>query len=140
MAKKPLKKKKQVDPLISLKYIAYCRAFTPPGEDTSREEFVEFAKFFLCKQTRRLWKDPIWDDYTEEEILIEYFAHLFSTNAQAKSEFEVKAFSGSDIYGEDVFEWLDRMVKENQEDMAKKLDALPEKVSFSPETNVDKEE
>lgn len=130
MANQP--KKKEHDPLKALKYRAYCRALTPPGEDTTMEDFVTFAKFYLCRVTRRLWKDPLWESYTEEEILIEYYAHLFATDKGARAEFEVRHLSASDIYGEDIFEWLDRKVAENQEETKRILDAMPDKVSYKP--------
>lgn len=134
------KKPKPKDPLTALKYRGYVRAITVPGEETTLEDFVSFAKFFLCKQTRRLWKDPIWDSYTDEEILIEYFAHLFFTDKSARTEFEVNAFSGTDTYGEDIYDWLDRKIAENQAEREKKLDEMPDKVSFSPDSNKDQEE
>lgn len=138
MAKKP--KKKRNDPLVPLKYRGYCWAHTPPGDDTSMEDFVLFAKFFLCRQTKRLWKDPVWESYSEEEILVEYFAHLFAADKSAKTEFEISEFSGTDVYGEDIYDWLDRKVVENQAEMKKKQEELPEKISFSPEDNKDNEE
>jgi hypothetical protein len=133
-------KKKEPDPFESLKYRGYCWAFTEPGERYTLEEFINFAKFFLCKQTKTLWKDPIWDRYTDEEILVEYFAHLFSMDKNAKLDFEVYAFSGSDVYGEDIYSWLDRKIEENQAETAKKMEEMPDKVSFSPEKNRDREE
>lgn len=133
-------KTKKHDPLENLKYRGYCWAFTPPGEGSNLDDFVSFAKFFLCKHTKKLWKDPVWEDYTDEEILVEYFAHLFSMDQAARTQFEVYAFSGSDMYGEDIYAWLDRKVAENQEEHEKKLKEMPDKVSFSPETNKDLEE
>lgn len=133
-------KKKEFDRLQNLKFKGYCWANTPPGEDTTLEDLVSFAKFYLCKELSRLWKDEIWNDYTDEEILIEYFAHLFSKDKTAKQEFEVELNAGEDVYGEDVYDWLDRMIAKNQEEMREKLDKLPEKISFSPERNEDKEE
>lgn len=136
MAKKP---KKKNDPLQPLKVRGYARALTLPGEDSTLEDFTTFAKFFLCRQTHRLFKDPIWDEYTDEEILIEYFAHLYTIDKTARSDFEVQAFSGEAMYGEDVYDWLDRMIAKNQEEREKKLDEMPDKVSFSPEANKDEE-
>lgn len=137
---KPEAKKKERDPLLSLKYKGYCRAHTPPGDRTSYEDLLSFAKFFLCKHSHRLWKDPVWDQYTDEEILVEYFAHLFANNKEMKADFEVAINAGTEMYGEDIYGWLDRMVAENQAEMSKKAEELPEKISFSPETNKDIEE
>lgn len=140
MEKSKNPKKKEHDPLESLKFKGYCWAQTPPGDDTTIPDLVTFAKFFLCKMANRLWKDPIWEQYTDEEILIEYFAHLFSKDDVARKEFEVQINAGEKLYGEDIYEWLDQKIKTNQEEMETKLDELPEKVSFSPGKNEDKEE
>lgn len=140
MNPKPSPKKRPPDPLKSIKYKGYCLAHTPPGENFGMEDLVNFAKFFLCSKVNRLWKDAIWKEYTDEEILIEYFAHLFATNVGERREFEVSIDAGASIYGEDIFEWLDRKVKENQQEMKKKLEEMPEKISFSPESGKDKEE
>jgi hypothetical protein len=134
------KKKKQFDPLTSLKYKGYCWSQTPPGDETTFEDFATFAKFFLCRHARRLWKDPIWDSYTNEEIMIEYFAHLFAKDEAARKEFEVQIDAGTALYGEDIFDWLDRKVRENWEENKKKFEEMPDKVTFSPETGKDIEE
>lgn len=133
-------KKQLHDPLKSIKYKGYCWSQTPPGDETSMEDLISFAKFFLCKHAKLLWKDPVWDSYTDEEILIEYFAHLFAKDEIARKDFEVSIDAGTQIYGEDIFEWLDRKVKENQEETKKKLEELPDRVSFSPSKSEDKEE
>jgi hypothetical protein len=134
------KPNKARDPLIGLKYKGYCWAHTPPGENVKFDDLVSFAKFFLCKQSHRLWKDSIWEEYTDEEILIEYFAYLFAMDEVERKKFEVSIDAGTEIYGEDIFDWLDRKVKENQEEMKAKLEEMPEKVSFSPDSGKDQEE
>lgn len=129
-------KKKAPDPLFALKYRAYCRSQTPPGDKMSFEDMVNFAKFYLCHKTNRLWKDPLWDVYTQEEILIEYFSLLFEKDESAKEEFEAQLGAG-DLAYEDFFEWADRKVKENQEEMKQKAEEMPERISFSPESGED---
>lgn len=139
-SKKPPQKKKEFDRLRNLKFKGYCRSFTAPGDEMSLDDLVIFAKFFLCRKSRRLWKDPIWEDYTDEEILIEYFAHLYAEDKTAKEEFEMDLNHEEGIVDEDAYEWLERKVKENQEELKKKIEELPEKISFSPEKNRDTEE
>lgn len=140
MEKSKQPKKQESDPLQALKFKGYCWAQTAPGDDTTITDLTTFAKFYLCKHSNRLWKDPIWEEYTDEEILIEYFAHLFSKDQSARTEFETQINAGSQLYGEDVYEWLDKMVKQNQEETQQKLEDLPTKVSFVPGKNEDKEE
>ncbi len=125
---------KPVDKLINIKWLGYVRSQTPPGEDITMRELVLLAKFFLCQHSHRLWKDPIWDTYTDEEILVEYYSYLFAKDEKFRSEFEATINAGTEIYGEDIYEWLDRKVRENQEEMKKKLEEMPDKVSFSPDT------
>ena len=120
------------DPLKPLKYKGYCRSMTPPGENMTLDDLTTFAKFFLCKHAAKLWKDPIWEDYTDEEILVEYFSHLFVNNSDAKSQFEAQINAGTELYGEDIYDWLDRMVEQNQKEMKEQLESLPDKVSFTP--------
>jgi len=126
------KSKKQVrDSLRSLKFLGYCRSQTPPGEGMTFEDMVNFAKFFLCNKTNTLWKSEVWNTYTQEEILIEYFSLRFNADEEARQEFETQMGMGEEDHTE-VYDWLDRMVKENQEEMENKLENLPDKVSFSP--------
>lgn len=138
-SKKP-PQKKEPDRLRNLKFKGYCWANTPPGDETSLSDLITFAKFYLCRKARRLSKDPIWDEYTDEEILIEYFAHLYTEDKTAKEEFELSLNHEEGIVDEDAYSWLDKMVAQNQEEMKKKAEELPEKISFSPEKNEDREE
>lgn len=132
-------KKKEFDRLKSLKFKGYCWAHTPPGEDTSLDDLISFAKFYLCRKSQTLWKDSIWDDYTDEEILIEYFAHLFTEDKKSKEEFEL-TLNNDGMIDEETYDWFDRMIAKNQQEMKAKLKELPEKISFSPDKNEDKEE
>lgn len=140
MAKSKNPPKKEHDPLRSLKFKGYCWAHTAPGENTTITDLTNFAKFYLCKHAHRLWKDPIWDQYTDEEILIEYFGHLFSKDEVTRKEFEAEINAGTEVYGDDIYDWLDKKIAENQKEMKKKLDEMPDRVSFSPDKNEDIEE
>lgn len=137
---KASKNQKENDPLVSLKYKGYCRSNTAPGEELTLEDLTNYAKFILCKHSKRLMKDPIWDEYTDEEILVEYYAHLYSNNEEMRKEFEAQINAGSQVYGEDIYEWLEAQDKKLKEEHEKKLRELPEKISFSPSTNEDLEE
>lgn len=95
------------------------------------------GKFYLCKTLGYLWKDPIWDDYTSEEILIEYFSHLYAKDDELRKSLEVVLDVGAEMYGEDVYDWLDRMIEENQAEMSKKLEEMPDKVTFTPDKDVE---
>lgn len=121
-------KENKKDPLEPLKLIAYARAFTPLGrEDVSYQDLLIYAQMMLCKETKTLYKDPIWDTYTDEEILIEYFSHFFMKDEDAKSEFEAAVTGVAD----DMFEWLDQKSKEADKELE---DSLEDSVSFTPAT------
>lgn len=120
----------QFDPLRNIKFKGYCRS-QMSEHDSSIQDLVNHAKFFLCKTCKRLWKDEIWDTYTNEEILIEYFSYSFDMNEQFRKDFELQLNDSSQTYG-DVYDWLLRKVEENQREMRTTLQELPEKVSFSP--------
>jgi len=53
-------------------------------------------------------------------------------NSDAKSQFEAQINAGTELYGEDIYDWLDRMVEQNQKEMKEQLESLPDKVSFTP--------
>lgn len=109
---------------IILKYIAYCTACLPPESvGHGYEDVLRYARFQLCCKTNRLMKDPIWDKYTDEEILIEHYAHNFAVDPDAKINFEQEYMQGD----KSLDDW---MIQE-----ADKLEAfVPEdRVSYSPD-------
>lgn len=122
---------KKLNKLDVLKYRGYCRSITAPGEDLNFFDLVDFAKDYLCRKTRTLWKDPIWKEYTSEEVLIEYFSYLFLENEEFKREFEIKieAYSSDQ---EDIYDWLDEQVEKNKEDLDSMQSEMADKVSFTP--------
>lgn len=127
------KNPKPKDKLQRVKFVAYCRSNTPPGETTKLDDLVDFAKFYLCAHAKKLWKDPIWDSYTDEEILVEYFSLLFFKDEVARKEFEVAIDAGASVYGQDIYDWLDRKVAENQKEMNAQLDEMEDHISFKPD-------
>src|SRR6185436_4910131 len=84
--KKQTKTKK--DYFRKIKYMGYCMSHLPREDSISLDDMVKFAKFQLCLKNKVLMKDPIWDDYTREEIMAEFYAHQFSFSEKAKLEFE----------------------------------------------------
>ena len=122
------------DPLLALKHIGYCWSQTPPSEDgsVSYEDFVAHAKFSLCRLTHTLMKDPIWESYTIEEILVEFYAHIFSLNKDERIQFEA-TLQGSNP---DIYDWLDKMVEKNQEETNQKIKemGLEDSLSFTPKS------
>ena len=94
-------------------------------EDATYEDFVRFARFHLAREFKVLTKDPLWDKYTDEEILSEYYALVYKNNDEAKTELE------SMLHGHDpdIAKWFDKMIDKNQKEL-KTLGG--DNVSFSP--------
>lgn len=111
--------------------MAYCMSQMPPdGVDSNFEDYVRFAKFQLSASKGVLMEDPIWDKYTDEQIVIEYIANVFTKDKERLKDFEMK------LYGQDseIYDWLDAKVKENQEELAKTLEKMEDSVKFVPDT------
>lgn len=119
------------DPLLRIKYMGYCMSQLPP-EEANREfdDVVRNAKFQLCQISNRLMHDPIWETYTDEQILVEYYAHVFSKDKEEKEKFEA-ILRGKDP---DLVDWLvDEAEKENAR--IKQLgEQEEESVRFNPNT------
>lgn len=124
-------KKTKKDPLRRLKYIGYCAACTPP-EKTSFEDFIRFAKTYLCVQNRVLFKDPIWETYGDEEIIVEYFAHVFAKDPDKKTEFELQIEAKKSDYDE-FLEFANKSIEDNAVELEDKAAEMEDSVSFSPD-------
>lgn len=101
-------KREVKDPFFGLKFIAYCRAYMPPEEvETEEEDMVAYAKFYLCQKRNILFNAEVWDNYTDEEILVEYFSIRFTEDEVLRGEFEtqMKGVEKAD------YEWFDKMTK-----------------------------
>lgn len=115
------------DKFDRLRYIGYCWAKLPPGDDDSFEldDFVAYCKFQLCRATNRLIKDPIWDEYTVEEILVEYYALLYHNNEEQAQEF-LKKLSG---VSQNDYDWILAQDEENTQEV---LDKEGDSIKFDP--------
>lgn len=128
-----MSKKKKTDPYFNLKYAGYCMSQMPPeGALIEFDDFVKYAKFRLCRESGRLMKDPIWEDYLDEEILMEYYAHLYEKNEEERAKIEA-VLSG---LAPDVVDWFDDMIEKNKKDLNKykeEIEELEDEVSFKPD-------
>ena len=113
-----------------LRHIGYCIAKLPPkDEDIEFEDFIQFAKFELCMNTQTLMKDPIWEEYTAEEILVEYYASLFHKNKDLADAF-IRRMSGiEDDEYQSFADWADEQDAED----AKILEGEEDSISFNPQ-------
>ena len=128
------KKKSHKDPYFRLKYMGYCMSQLPPdGALTEFDDWVRYAKFVLCREAHVLMKDPIWDDYTDEEILIEYYALILERDQNERAKFESMLAGQSP----DIVDWFDDMIEKNKEDLdkiKKRMEEAEDEVSFSPDS------
>lgn len=124
--------KKTEDKFFKMKYMGYCLAQMPPEEaETSLEDFINHCKFQLCVLSNRLLKDPIWEAYTDEDIIVEYFAHRVEKDQEFKDTLEAR-FKGFD---EDTYDWFDEMIEKNQEELKtfkEKVAEEAEEINYSP--------
>lgn len=115
----------------NLKYIGYCWSQLPPEEaGTNLDDFVRFCKFQLCKYTHTLLKDPIWDSYEDEEIIAEYYAHIFNVSEEERN----KLLASLQGLNNDIYDWLDEQIAKNQEKLKDKSEELDDGFSFTPDS------
>lgn len=122
--------KVKTDPLKKIKYVGYSMSQLS-DDNVTMIDFVRYAKFFLCSKTHRLMKDPIWDGYTAEEILAEFYAYQFNDNEKFLKEFELELIGDN---GElDSFDkWVNSNIAASDLERKKTLESLEERVSFNP--------
>lgn len=108
------KKPKERNPLEVLHHIAY-RMSQPPGrlDDAGLKDFVNFAKFEICNERNLLYYDKIWDVYTDEQVLTEYFAIRFTNDEEFRRKYEAE----NGTPREDDVEWMFREIEKNKAEM-----------------------
>lgn len=124
----PTPKIKQPDLFLNLKHIGYC--WSQNSLESTYKDYVRYAQFQLCVLNKKLMKDPIWDDYTEEEILAEYYAHCCRLDEDFKKEIELR-LAASEII--DFSDWADLQMKKTREEADAKIIGQADRVEFQPE-------
>jgi hypothetical protein len=122
--------KKKRDPYRNLKFIGYKKGQLP--ERYTLKEFTEFCKMQLASKTRTLLKDPIWDSYTSEELIIEFYAHQFLENDKARMMFETELGSGNETVDE-FSAWADKQIQKEAKIRDGVLGESEDSIKFSPE-------
>jgi len=123
-------KKKKLDPYKNLKRLGYNTSQLP--ERYNKDQLVTYAKFSLAKFSKRLLKDPIWDEYTEEELLIEFFAHQFEDNDKLRIEFEQEMNLNQGVV-DDFAAWADKKMAEDAKEREQIMGEAEDSISFSPD-------
>lgn len=121
--------KKRRDPYRNLKWLGYKLATIEQAKTLA--EYVEYAKFQLCVKNNRLMKDPIWDTYTNEEILLEFYAHQFEVSKEFRIRFEQELGANSQDV-DDFAAWADKQMAKDATEREKLMGEAEDKVRFSP--------
>lgn len=97
---------KSSDPFLILKNIGYLRSQIPSKTENSVAfDYVSYARHHLCNKRNVMYNDPIWDRYSNEDILVEFFAIQFDENEEFRNEF-LKQLNGG-VTEED--DWFNKM-------------------------------
>ena len=108
---------------LGLEYIGFCRSklnTLMATESVTYEELGDFFKWQICKIRNVLWLDPIWDQYTFQDLAVEYFGILFDENEEYANEFLGR------ITQTDEEEFVDWAAKIERSLASKKLKELAE--------------
>lgn len=109
----------KVDPFKVLKYIAWCRSqFVPDAAAAEAQDLIDHAKWVICRERSILFKDPIWDNYSSEDILVEYYSILLDINESFREETKAQLIEAK----EDDYAWFEKMEKKYLEEMTQKFD------------------
>ncbi len=123
---KKLLLKPKNDPWLRLKEIAYSYAIG--GIKYTHEELLAKAKFYLAYKTNTLLKDPIWDEYTEPELIVEYLAHRFGDDEDFRNKYEIENSLGKD----NMDDFLDFVEKNSQKEQEDRMNKLEDSIKFNP--------
>lgn len=123
------KEQKKPDFYRKLKHVGYRMSVL--SSSYSHADLIRYAKFYLAIKTKTLVKDPVWDDYTEPELLAEFYAHQFIDNPEFLTKFENElGLSKVDEFAE----WADRKIEEEKKVREKLMGETEDNISFSPDT------
>lgn len=119
------------NPLFPLQYIAYNRAVLQ--NDSSVEDFAKYCKFVLCKKYKLPYEISVLNEYTSEQLIIEYFMHVYSDDAETREKFEeqlirLKLLSPK----KSTHDWLDEMVDKENKNIKDNYDTNLEPIKFTP--------
>ena len=105
--------------LDRIKYIAYCLSGMPPEKvEPTYEDLIYYARFQLSVEKRIPFNDTIFDSYTDEELLVEWYAILFYRNEELRNKFEITLNGG---------------ISDDSDFLTSLTEKEPESISFKPE-------
>tara|TARA_R110000868_G_C10973188_1_gene771483 strand:+ start:26136 stop:26468 length:333 start_codon:yes stop_codon:yes gene_type:complete len=102
----------------------------PEGEERTMGDFINYCKFQLCVVSHRLMKDAIWEQYDDTEIVAEYYAHVMIKDKDYAEKF-LAELKGANP---DVYDWLDKMIEDNQTEMETLAQDTEDNIEFTPDS------
>lgn len=108
-----------------------CLSQLPPEPiKPTFEDLVNTAKFHLSLEKKVLLHDPIWDTYSDEDILVEWYAIVASKDEKFCQDLLFRLGTG---YADDR-DFLDKLVEENQKHIINNNEVLDstEEFEFTP--------
>ena len=115
--------------------MGYCLAFMPPlASSPDFEDFIRYVRFQLCTTYKIPFKDDIWDKYTDEELIVEYYAHIYRNSKEDRERIEDE-LRGKDVDKLDDFaSWAIAQEHKNLKELQEKAESMEDDVSFSPDS------
>lgn len=104
--------KRSEDPYYGLKVIAAFRSSLDGIDDYNKIEhsvLLDYAKNQICRARNVLFRDPIWDSYTEEDIIVEFFSINFEQNKEELDQF-IATFKKA---SQEDLDWFEKMEEEH---------------------------
>lgn len=98
-------------------------------EVTTVGEALEFLKKWWCRYYKRPYKDPLLQEYTIEELLLEFYENSFLDNEKMKDKFKTELILAQESE-EDHEEWLKSQMGDayqTEEEMAEAMALLEQK-------------
>ena len=127
-------KTEKKDKFRRVKFMGYCMSQLPPdGFGLDFEDYMNWILFQLCKHYKIPTKSDVWDKYTDEELLVEYYAIRFDTDDDEMKKFEgiIEGLAGGD---DDIYDWFDKQIEQNKKEVKEKEAEMEDDLSFSPDT------
>lgn len=75
--------------------------------------------------TNTLMKDPIWDEYSDEELLAEFFAHIYAKDEESANELKAEV-TGEKVSDDEWLEWADSQMADAPEEYEDSLEFTPD--------------
>lgn len=122
------------DIFFKLKQRAFNQCFLP-DDGISLSDFVIFCKMHLCNTYKIPTKSTVWDEYTDEDIIIEYFSIKFLKDTSFKDEF-ISQKNGTSLMDhtmdeDEFFKWAEKQEMDQKKEL-EKLKAEGDTIHFSP--------